>query len=410
MLVLKLKKVFPFLLLSFPVVIDIINGYLRGTDGTSESFIGILYRGIIILFSAIYLFRTKYSNYIKTLILSSIALLIYHILIGAYSNGVFMALVKIMNFYFVLSIILKNRYFNDREIVVKAAILYGVLAAIILVYCFITGAGYAAYTENTFGTKGFFVAMNDVGLTILLLNILACYSFQKTGNVFYFVALILMSIGSCLVGSITCYFGTAFILLFFALSILLVKFEDYKSSYKIKLITLFGGLVISNYALVNVISVIQEDSYLSRKYEDIGAIFLEASGRRYLIDASIKTITNFNVFDWCFGRGNFYLMENQHQLYLGEPKAAEVDPLDLIGQFGLLFSIPVLLLPIKKLIACIRNFIKCHNILDYWCIIAFLCFIGHAFYGGHAYTSPLVLSYLAVFIYVLDSRDVNKYI
>lgn len=71
MLVLKLKKVFPFLLLSFPVVIDIINGYLRGTDGTSESFIGILYRGIIILFSAIYLFRTKYSNYIKTLILSS---------------------------------------------------------------------------------------------------------------------------------------------------------------------------------------------------------------------------------------------------------------------------------------------------------------------------------------------------
>ena len=123
MLVLKLKKVFPFLLLSFPVVIDIINGYLRGTDGTSESFIGILYRGIIILFSAIYLFRTKYSNYIKTLILSSIALLIYHILIGAYSNGVFMALVKIMNFYFVLSIILKNRYFNDREIVVKAAIL-----------------------------------------------------------------------------------------------------------------------------------------------------------------------------------------------------------------------------------------------------------------------------------------------
>lgn len=52
MLVLKLKKVFPFLLLSFPVVIDIINGYLRGTDGTSESFIGILYRGIIILFSA----------------------------------------------------------------------------------------------------------------------------------------------------------------------------------------------------------------------------------------------------------------------------------------------------------------------------------------------------------------------
>ena len=410
MLVLKLKKIFPFLLLSFPVVIDIINGYLRGTDGTGESLIGILYRGMIILFSAIYLFRTKYSNYIKIFILSSIALLIYHILIGAYSNGVFMALIKIMNFYFVLSIILKSRYFSDRETVVKAAVLYGVLAAIVLIYCFITGAGYAAYTENTFGTKGFFVAMNDVGLTILLLNILACYSFQKTGDVFYFIALIIMSIGSCFVGSVDCYLGTAFILLFFALSILFVKFEDYKSSYKVKLITLLLVLVIFNYALVKVISVIQEDSYLSKKYENIGAIFLEASGRGYLIDASIKTITNFNIFDWCFGKGNLYLIENQHHLYLGDPKSAEVDPLDLIGQFGLFFSIPILLFPIKRLIASIRSFIKWHNVLDYWCIIAFCCFIGHAFYGGHAYTSPLVLSYLAVFIYVLDNRDVNKYI
>ena len=101
MLILQLKRVFPFFLLSFPVIIDIINGYLRGTDGTGESLVGILYRGMIILLSVVYLFRTKYSDYIKILILSSIALLIYHILIGAYSNSVFMSLMKIMNFYFV---------------------------------------------------------------------------------------------------------------------------------------------------------------------------------------------------------------------------------------------------------------------------------------------------------------------
>lgn len=410
MLIFRLKKIFPFLLLSFPVVIDIINGYLRGVDGMGESFVGVIYRGMVILFSAIYLFRNKYSNYIKILILSSIALLIYHILIGAYSNGVFMALVKTMNFYFVLSIILKSRYFLDCEIVIKTAVLYGVLAAVVLIYCFVTGAGYAAYTENTFGTKGFFVAMNDVGLTILLLNILACYSFQKTGDVFYFVALMIMSIGSCLVGSVACYLGTAFILLFLALSVLLVKFEDYKSSSKMKMITLLLILVIFNYILAKVISVIQGDSYLSKKYENISAIFLEASGRGYLVEASVKTIASFDLFDWCFGKGDLYLIENQHHLHWGDPKLAEVDPLDLVGQYGLFFSIPILLFPIKKLIICIRNFIKCHNILDYWCIIAFLCFIGHAFYGGHAYTSPLVLSYLAVFIYVLDNRNLSKYV
>ena len=165
-------------------------------------------------------------------------------------------------------------------------------------------------------------------------------------------------------------------------------------------------MATSYYAVINIISIIQQDSYLSRKYEDIGAIFLEASGRGYLIDASIKTISNFNFFDWCFGKGYLYLVENQHHLCYGDPKAAEVDPLDLVGQFGIFFSIPILLFPIKRLVACMRNFIKCHTILDYWCIIAFSCFIGHAFYGGHAYTSPLVLSYLAVFIYVLDNRNI----
>ena len=68
MLILQLKRVFPFFLLSFPVIIDIINGYLRGTDGTGESLVGILYRGMIILLSVVYLFRTKYSDYIKILI------------------------------------------------------------------------------------------------------------------------------------------------------------------------------------------------------------------------------------------------------------------------------------------------------------------------------------------------------
>ena len=33
--------------------------------------------------------------------------------------------------------------------------------------------------QKTLLAQKVFVAMNDVGLTILLLNILACYSFQK---------------------------------------------------------------------------------------------------------------------------------------------------------------------------------------------------------------------------------------
>ena len=51
MIYIRLNKIFPFLLLTFPVIVDIINGYLKGTDGSGDSLLGILYRGIIILFT-----------------------------------------------------------------------------------------------------------------------------------------------------------------------------------------------------------------------------------------------------------------------------------------------------------------------------------------------------------------------
>ena len=176
MIYIRLNKIFPFLLLTFPVIVDIINGYLKGTDGSGDSLLGILYRGIIILFSCFYLFRTRYSNYIKVLLLSAVFLSVYQLIIGGFSSRTFMMLIKILNFYFVISLLLGCKYFSSYTQVVRSAIWYGVIAAFILIYCFVFKVGYGSYTDETFGTKGFFVAMNDVGLTILLLNILACYS------------------------------------------------------------------------------------------------------------------------------------------------------------------------------------------------------------------------------------------
>ncbi len=401
----RLNKVFPFFLLAFPIVIDAVNGYLKGTDGSGDSLLGIVYRGIIIIFSCFYLFHTRYSNYIKLLLLSVAFLFVYQIVIGGFSTRIFMLLIKILNFYFVISLLCGSKYFSSYTQIVKSAIWYGVIAAFILIYCFIFKVGYGAYTDETFGTKGFFVAMNDVGLTILLLNILACYSFQKTKKYIYLLASLVMSCGACLVGSMACFFGTALILLFFAISVLFMNFEDYKSSRVLKFIVVFLLFVIFNYLIIKIIAVIQEDSYLSRKYADIMEVLLSASGRGILIEASTHTISDFNIFDWFFGKGNLYLIENQRFLHFGDPKEAEVDPIDLIGQFGIIFSFLILYIPIKKLVFCIKCFFLKHNIFDYWSVIALFMFIGHACYGGHAYTSPLVLTYLAVFIYFIDNKD-----
>ena len=71
-------------------------------------------------------------------------------------------------------------------------------------------------------------------------------------------------------------------------------------------------------------------------------VFLSASGRDRLIDAAVRTIGNFNVFDWFFGKGNLFLIENQRYLHFEAPKEAEVDPIDLIGQSGIIFSFFIL--------------------------------------------------------------------
>lgn len=49
-------------------------------------------------------------------------------------------------------------------------------------------------------------------------------------------------------------------------------------------------------------------------------------------------LATFNVFDWFFGKGNLFLIENQRYLHFEAPKEAEVDPIDLIGQSGIIFS------------------------------------------------------------------------
>ena len=88
-----------------------------------------------------------------------------------------------------------------------------------------------------------------------------------------------------------------------------MDFEDYKSSRTLKIIVVLFLFVIFNFLVIKIITIIQEDSFLSRKYADIMEVFLSASGRDRLIDAAVRTIGNFNVFDWFFGKGNLFLIE-----------------------------------------------------------------------------------------------------
>ncbi len=399
---------YPFLLLTIPIVIDTLTGIGRGNDGTGESKVGILFRGIVILLSIQYLYKYRYAKYTFSLLSILFFCLLFQIVIQLSSFSIISQTTKILFLYFNLAILLKSRYFKNTSYIADCAIYYGVGASIILLVCHFFNLGYTSYTDETFGTKGFFVAMNDVGLSIILLNGLSLMYYEKTKQLKYLLYSVIMFVGCAFVGSMACYGGSLILIILFIIS-LFYNFKDFKPSKKLKLTITSTLLLILFYAIGAIIIIIQEDAYLSSKYDDIFETLSQVSGRDFLIKAGVKVMNQFSLSDWIFGQGETFNVNIQHRLQMGAPKAIEVDQLDLLGNYGFFFSFLILIFPIIHLLKSIKLFFIYKSIDYYWICIGLIIFLGHSFYGGHAYTSPLVQTFLAVYIYLLLNLKQNNY-
>lgn len=404
---LKPQKKLPFFILFFPIIIDIINGYVRGESGENDSIIGISYKGGIILISIIFLLNNPLGKYILLLISSLFIATIYHMICGYFTLSSLTNVIKIMYMYSICSILLGSSKCNNIQYVVNYGIAYGFTAAIVLIYSFVFKVGYSSYLENTYGTKGFFVAMNDIGLVLILMNALSCYFFLKTNKKIYFFAIVTITIGSMLVGSTSCFGGTLLVLLFLFCNIVFIRFSDYKSSRLKKILSLVIFYIIIIYVASTIIYIVSTDPYLTDKYKDIGSLIFKMSGRSYLMDASGKVISTFSFFDFLFGIGNRFPIEIQYILQYPDPKTTEVDPIDLFGMYGLIFSSLVIYVPVSILIKSILLFTRTKKISYYWISIGLSLYIFHGLYAGHAFTSPISSTYVAIFIY-LYYKNVTK--
>ena len=395
------KTIIPFIVLTFPLIIDCLNGILRGSTGEENSIIGILFRGLIIGYS--FINGALKSEFILKSIYYSILYIITQIILGSFSFSCIIFLIKILYAFFVLVILLKNKKFEDIENTINFALLYGVGASIVLITSFIFGFGYSAYVDGGFGTKGFFIAMNDVGLTILILNGLSCLYYQKTRKKLYLLYTLIMFTGSCLIGSMAGFFGSAILFIGIFTSIILFRFSNYRSNIKEKVIILLISFVIITFLIQTFVTIILEDAYLSKKYSDLSETILSISGRGILIDGALYAIKTMNPLNMLFGLGKNYdvLIGN----YVGGGKdflkSAEVDPLDLYGTFGLILTILILYYPIKTFITSLYYYSKYKSIDNYWIFIITTIFIIHSIYGGHAFTSPLSYSYYILCIYIM---------
>lgn len=404
------KKILPYLVFAFPVVIDTLNGMSKGASGEGIGYWGIIYRGLIILLSLKYVFNNSYSNYIRPIFLISFVAIFYHITCqDALVSDEFTTLSKVLYFYFILSLICCNKNFNNNiDILLDASICYGVVASLILMCSYIFRWGYSSYSDDYFGAKGFFIAMNDVGLCIIILNSLSFLMYSKSLKKRYLLYCSIMTLGASVVGSMACTFGTLVVIIAFIFSTFVFKYNDYKSSISAKILVSVLIFLFVSYVVAFVANAILNDAYLSSKYSDIGSNIFELSGRSYLIDVGLNVIKQFNLPEILFGIGNRFNYIVGHELGYSFAKGVESDPYDLIGYFGYPLTMLLMWLPIKFLFKSIKNYISKKTITSYWSFVILFLFIGHAIYGGHAYTSPLVLPYISIVIYIINKESKSK--
>jgi len=408
-----IKRV-PFFVLIFPVFVDIFNGILQGAASEGDSMLGILYRGGLLAFSIPYLKKYKYNNLLFLIIFFGGCSLAFHIIYGGFSKGDVVQFIKIIYGLFILALLLGHKQLKDLAVVCDYAIIYGFVAGMSIVLCKILGIGYSSYAEGTFGFRGFFIATNDVGLVMLMTNALSLYRFLDTGKWRYFIYSVGIAGGCALVGSMACYLGTVALYAAYVLCPIFVKALKNNSNIssmrraRLSFIVIIG---LGSYAAIQLVNIILEDSYLSLKYADVGSNITENSGRSLLISAGMKVLESRPFEENIFGSGDKFLYEVSSVGGYGSNnlKGVESDFWDLYGCYGVVFVILMYLLPVYILLRSIRIFIKRRELMTYWIVVLSLIFLGHSYYGGHAFTSPLSMSYYVIAIYMLEKyREIHK--
>lgn len=388
----KRKEITPFLLLTFPVVIDCIVGLQRGAAGEGDSMAGILYKGGIILYSLKYLHNQKVGNYIKKLYTLFVFCCFYQLIFPGFEPSRFVSFIKSTYSFFLLAILLKHKNTSDVFVVIRYAIFYGLGAAIILLASRFFGLGYASYDVNSMATKGFFVATNDIGLALVMVTCYSIYMYQKTLKIIYLIMALLISFSSTLLGSMAAIGGGAIVWICFLFSMFILRPKDYKAN---KWVKLFVGLAII-YVIIKVIpyviELIQSDVMSAAKLEDPMSAFTAGNGRTDRKVDLIKVMFSASVFDWIFGFG---------KVYYG---TSELDYMDLTGFYGLILAIMIMYYPIKALYKSIKFYFKTKSILYYWIAVVGFIFIGHAMFAGHGFTSVLSFSIYIVSIYMLEKN------
>ncbi|MFT4524995.1 MAG: hypothetical protein ACI85F_001147 [Bacteroidia bacterium] len=386
------------MILVFPVFLDLLNGFLIYKMNMTSPILTI-YRGTISLASVPVLLLIKDKRHVIWLL---VVIGLFFVNIAAWSVfktlviGTEVALfVKLIYPYLILGIgllFLERKWLKLSDLT-NLQIAYCTIAAISIIASFAFGVGIEyGGSKHSFGTKSFFSAQNDISLALLIGYVLNGGMLLTTLKKRYFVfglliflALVALSTRSGIIGA----FGVTGVLI--ALTVVSGgnQVNIYRYKKNILFVTMTAVMVVFGIVIANVIS---EYHYMITKFESLSV----EQPRELLINAGKSRLDDRPTAMNVFGEGSSSFMKKVGFEVVGlrrskeEGKTVEVDYMDLIGNYGIPFTILLLAFPFWVLISGGFHIVLEGGVWNTLFTLAMVMFLGHSFLAGHAMMSPLV--------------------
>ncbi|MEK7434585.1 MAG: O-antigen ligase family protein [Cyanobacteriota bacterium] len=406
----------------FPVFIDLFNGFIQRYLNISFS-IGIIYRVSVLCLIFPFIFKLK-NFYLKSflslitglwLVCQSVWLFYYINYDRFYSfTWEIQYFSKILLIFIVLSFLLKvdQDYKIDINILIEKCTTWATIASSAIIFSGITKIGLSSYEGVGFGTTSFFIAINDISLTLLMILPFNIYYFIKKSTLPNFIKFAINALSLVFIASRSGTLGAVFLIFIYTFAIL---FEQ-KLSLK-KRFSLFSLSFISLSSLIGLVFYI----VITNPFLLIKILSLNKVSPRHLFEViGIERINSREEVFQIFGEGLYSFGKHvqsiifhsvgseNNQLY---GQIVENDRFDLIGAYGYILGGILFLFPIFLMFKSFILFSTKKTLLSFTFFISITLFVLHSYTAGHGMANVYLQGVLSMnYFYILKkhSDDYNN--
>lgn len=420
----SVKLIYTFLILQ--PIIDLFTSLMTRFINIPVT-VGMLIRGLFLLFIVLYTISNNKKDNKKTIIYLSI-LCVFFLLYFITKTDIFNLsfLVTEIKYIFkymyfpIVTVCMINIYDKlklEKEKIFNIFIINMVVYSLLIIIPEITGTSFASYLDANKGTVGWFYSANEIGAILIALFPNMYYMmFKRNSFLKIIISFIVVILAMILLGTKTAFLGMLITEVIYLIYYILNHNKNRGYGLKISVILMIVSFAIfpNISAVKNIQRVISENNVLEEKTEDYEEsieeteevpmiIKVASSGRDKFLIRTLSIYQNASLDDKLFGVGFVNRKEINNEKI---EKLIEIDPLDIYFHYGLIgfviYFVPLVYMIIKAIKYTIKNkfklsYFKLTNIFTIGIITVI------SLMAGHIYGAPSVSIYIALSIAMLNS-------